>query len=233
MRVLIADDHPMMVDGLRCLLEANSFEVVGAVGDGQAAIREALRLEPDLVLMDISMPVMNGLAATRLIKAQRPEMKIVILTTSAENDDLFEAIKSGACGYLLKTTRGPAFIEALRGLELGVPPFSPGLAQLLLREFARLSGIGREGDAEMEGRGEGETVSPPHPVTAAPGSLLSERQAEVLRLVAEGLTYRQVGEKLFLSDATVRYHMIEVMHLLHLENRNQVIAYAGKLGLKG
>ncbi len=216
MRVLIADDHPMMVDGLRYLLEANGFEVIGAVGDGQAAVTRALQFEPDLVLMDISMPVMNGLAATRLIKAQRPGMKIVILTTSAEDDDLFEAIKSGACGYLLKTTRGPSFIEALRGLEQGVPPFSPGLAELLLREFARQG----NGDAEKARHGDVEGVK------------LTERQAEVLRLVAAGFTYRQVGEKLCLSDATVRYHMIEVMHLLHLENRNQVIAYAGKLGLK-
>ena len=148
MRVLIADDHPMMVDGLRYLLEAHGYEVVGAVGDGQAAVTQALQLEPDLVLMDISMPVCNGLAATRLIKALRPEMKILIVTTSAENEDLFEAVKSGACGYLLKTTRGPAFIEALRGLEQGVPPFSPGLAELLLREFARLE----EGHGERETR---------------------------------------------------------------------------------
>ena len=237
MRVLIADDHPMMVDGLRYLLEAHGFEVVGAVGDGQAAVAQALQLEPDLVLMDISMPICNGLAATRLIKARRPEMKILIVTTSAEDKDLFEAVKSGACGYLLKTTRGPAFIEALRGLEQGVPPLSPGLAELLLREFARLGEghgereTGRHGeeetrvkgdtekrDAEIRGRGDGGKVR------------LNERQTEVLRLVAAGLTYKQVGEKLCLSDATVRYHMIEIMHMLHLENRNQVIAYAGKLG---
>ncbi len=116
MRVLIADDHPMMVDGLRYLLEAHGFDVIGTVGDGQAALSEALRLEPDLVLMDISMPVCDGLSATRLIKAQRPDMKIVMLTTSAEQEDLFEAIKSGACGYLLKVTTGPGFIEALRCL---------------------------------------------------------------------------------------------------------------------
>jgi two-component system NarL family response regulator len=219
MRVLIADDHPMMVDGLRYLLEANGFEVVGAVGDGQAAVNQAIQIMPDLVLMDLSMPVMNGLAATRLIKAQQPEMKIVVLTTSAEDDDLFEAVKSGATGYLLKTTRGPSFIEALRGLEQGVPPFSPGLAELLLGEFAR-QGTGDTETASAQGRGDTEKVK------------LTERQTDVLRHVAAGFTYRQVGEKLFLSEATVRYHMIEVMHLLHLENRNQVIAYAGKLGLK-
>ena len=233
MRVLIADDHPMMVDGLRHLLEAHGFEVVGAVGDGKAAMSEALRLEPDLVLMDISMPVCDGLTATRLIKAQRPDIKIVILTTSAEHEDLFEAIKSGACGYLLKVTTGPGFIEALHGLEEGIPPFSPGLAELLLREFARL---GTE-DKETREQDDAEMQRPGDMVRASEGGVekrqLTERQTEVLRLVAAGLTYKQVGEKLCLSEATVRYHMIEIMHLLHLENRNQVIAYAGELRSAG
>ena len=224
MRVLIADDHPLMVDGLCSLLEAHGIEVAGTVGDGQAAVAEALRLEPDLVLMDIRMPGCDGLTATRLIKAQRPDMKILILTTSAEDEDLFEAIRSGACGYLLKVTSGPAFIEALHGLEQGIPPFSPGLAERLLREFARLAGErDRGGGAETRGRGEG-----------SEGRVrLPERQTEVLRLVASGLTYKQVGARLALSEVTVRYHMGEIMNLLHLENRSQVIAYAGKLGLEG
>ncbi len=223
LRVLIADDHPLLVDGLCSLLEAHDIEVVGTVGDGQAAVSEALRLEPDLVLMDIKMPVCNGLVATRLIKAQRAEMKILILTTSAEDEDLFEAIRSGACGYLLKVTRGPDFIEALRGLEHGIPPFSPGLAERLLREFARQSvgeaEIREKKDVEMERHGD--TVNPP----------LTERQIEVLHLVSAGLTYKEVGKKLSLSEVTVRYHMAEIMERLHLEHRSEVIAYAGKLGL--
>ena len=231
MRVLIADDHPLMVDGLCSLLEAHGIEVAGAVGDGQAAVAEALWLDPDLVLMDIRMPGCDGLAATRLIKAQRPEMKILILTTSAEDEDLFEAIKSGACGYLLKVTSGPAFIEALHGLEQGIPPFSPGLADRLLREFARL----RQMEGETRRGGEAETVSPspPLPVSPSPSTGLTERQTEVLRLVAAGLTYKEVGAKLALSEVTVRYHMSEIMQRLHLEHRSQVIAYAGKLGLEG
>jgi len=228
MRVLIADDHPLLVDGLSSLLEAHGIDVVGSVGDGQAALSETLRLEPDLVLMDINMPVMNGLAATRLIKARRPEVKIVILTTSAEDDDLFEAIKSGACGYLLKITSGPDFIEAIRGLEQGVPPFSPGLADRLLREFARISEtggmkkdaeIGRGGDTETEEKGEAQRPR------------LTERQMQVLRLVACGQTYKEVGIKLSLSEVTVRYHMSEIMERLHLENRSQVLAQVGKLDL--
>jgi DNA-binding NarL/FixJ family response regulator len=229
MRVLIADDHPLMVDGLRSLLEAHGIEVAGTVGDGQAAVAEALRLEPDLVLMDIRMPVCDGLAATRLIKAQRPEMKILILTTSAEDEALFEAIKSGACGYLLKVTSGPAFIEALHGLEQGIPPFSPGLADRLLREFARLAGE----DAETRRGGDTGIVSvSPRPRVPVSSSTLTERQTEVLRLVASGLTYKEVGAKLALSEVTVRYHMSEIMERLHLEHRSQVIAYAGRLGLE-
>lgn len=227
MRVLIADDHPLMVDGLRSLLDAHGFEVVGSVGDGQAAVTEALRLEPDLVLMDIRMPVMGGLAATRLIKARQPEVKILILTTSAEDEDLFEAIKSGACGYLLKVTRGPDFIEALHGLEQGIPPFSPGLGERLLREFVRQTPAPHP-TPSPSGRGaSGEGTAGRHPVC------LTERQTEVLRLVAAGLTYKEVGAKLNLSEVTIRYHMSEIMHLLHLENRAQVITYAGRMGLEG
>ncbi len=173
MRVLIADDYPLLIDGLISLLEAHGIEVAGTANDGQAAVAQALKLEPDLVLMDIRMPVMNGLAATRLIKAQRPEMKIVMLTTSAEDDDLFEAIKSGACGYLLKITSGAAFIEALHGIEHGIPPFSPGLAERLLSEFARLTekhnGETRgHGDTETRGRGDTETNSPSPRVSPSP-----------------------------------------------------------------
>jgi DNA-binding NarL/FixJ family response regulator len=227
MRVLIADDHPLFVDGVCSLLEAHGIEVAGAVGDGQAAVAEALRLQPDLVLMDLSMPVCDGLAATRLIKAQRPEIQIVVLTTSAEDEDLFEAIKSGACGYLLKVTAAPAFIEALHGLEQGVPPFSPGLAERLLHEFARLA----DAEGEMRRGGDAETVSPSPHLRVSPSVRLTERQTDVLRLVSAGLTYKEVGAKLALSEVTVRYHMGEIMRLLHLENRSQVIAYAGEHGL--
>lgn len=231
MRVLIADDHPLFVDGVCSLLEAHGIEVAATVGDGQAAVTEALRLEPDLVLMDLSMPVCDGLAATRLIKAQRPEIKIVVLTTSAEDEDLFEAIKSGACGYLLKVTAAPAFIEALHGLEQGVPPFSPGLAERLLREFARLAEAGRGENRETRTLEEGKTVSASPPLPVSPAGRLTERQTDVLRLVSAGLTYKEVGAALALSEVTVRYHMGEIMRLLHLENRSQVIAYAGEHGL--
>ena len=230
MRVLLADDHRLIVEGLSNLLAANGIEVVGSAGDGREAVAQALALNPDLVLMDLRMPVCDGLAATRLIKARRPEIKIVMLTTSAEDHDLFAAVQSGACGYLLKSISGKAFIEALRGLAEGVPPFSPGLAARLLSEFARLAG-----------QPSGLPPAPPEdaaPPTRTPAEAdqppagLTERQIEVLRLVASGLTYKEVGNALALSERTVRYHMAEIMERLHLEHRSQVIAYAGKLGLK-
>jgi len=217
MRVLLVDDHQLLVEGLSSLLAAHGIAVVGCAGDGQAAVAQALALEPDLILMDLSMPVCDGLTATRLIKAQRPEIRIVILTTSAEDEDLFAAIQSGACGYLLKSISGKAFIEALRGLEEGAPPFSPGLAARLLDEFARRAS---------------QDASPAPAAASAPAPAeLTPRQIEVLRLVASGLAYKEVGQQLALSERTVRYHMAEIMARLHLEHRSQVIAYAGKLGI--
>ena len=221
MRVLLVDDNRLMLEGLTNLLEANGIQVAGTAEDGLEGAAKAHALHPDLILMDIRMPVCDGLEATRRIKARQPEIKIVMLTTSVEDDDLFESIKSGATGYLIKNMSGVAFIEALRGLEQGVPPFSPGLAEALLQEFARLAfETGGHGDAEMGGEKEAKNRGG-----------LTERQVAVLRLVASGLGYKEVGQRLALSERTVRYHMAEVMDRLHLENRSQVIAYAGKLGL--
>jgi two-component system NarL family response regulator len=221
MKVLLVDDHRLFAEGLCDLLAAHGIQVVGTASDGHEAVAQALALNPDLILMDISMPRGNGLDATRRIKAQRPEMRIVMLTTSAEDQDLFEAIQSGACGYLIKSISGEAFIEALQGLEQGVPPFSPGLAARLLREFAR--------QAKQPGGATGREAPAP---ASQPRAELTERQTEVLRLVAAGLTYKEVGARMALSERTVRYHMAEIMAKLHLEHRSQVIAYAGRLGLE-
>ena len=221
MRVLLVDDNRLMLEGLKNLLAAHGIEVLGIASNGREGEAMAQALHPDLILMDIRMPVCDGLEATRIIKALQPEIKIVMLTTSINDEDLFDAIKSGACGYLIKNMSGEAFIEALRGLEQGTPPFSPGLAAALLEEFARLaSGTKGRGEAEKGGQGEAEKGG------------LTERQTEVLRLVAAGLGYKEVGQRLALSERTVRYHMAEIMNRLHLENRAQVIAYAGKRDLK-
>jgi len=140
MRVLLVDDHRLMSEGISNLLASHGIEVLGVASDGLEAITLMQELKPEVILMDIRMPRCDGLSATRQIKALWPEIKILMLTTSAEDQDLFESIKSGATGYLLKSISGNAFIEALRGLEQGTPPFSPGLASRLLKEFAKLSG---------------------------------------------------------------------------------------------
>ena len=222
MRVLLADDHRLMMEGVSNLLAAHGIEVVGTAANGNEAVAQALALNPDLILMDLRMPVCDGLEATRLIKQRRPDIRIVMLTTSAEDQDLFAAVECGACGYLLKSISGSAFIDALRGLEEGAPPFSPGLAGRLLAEFSRLA------QRAPHGSGASEQTSPPQ-VQSEETNALTDRQTEVLQLVAAGLTYKEVGQRLALSERTVRYHMSEIMDRLHLEHRSQVIAYAGKM----
>lgn len=217
-RVLLADDHSLLLEGLANLLDAHGVPVVGMARDGLEAIDLARKLKPDLILMDIRMPRCNGLAATRTIKAEVPDVKIIILTTSDEEEDLFEAIKSGAGGYLLKSMDAEALVECIWHAQQGVPPFSPGLAVKLLGEFARLSEQGARGEKEAQGR-----------EPAAGEKRLTERQTEVLQLVAQGLSYKEVGAKLGLSPRTIKYHMAEIMEQLHLSNRAQVLAYAGKI----
>ena len=137
MRILLADDNRLLVEGLTNLLSAHGLEVVAVASDGHEALARARVHRPDVVLMDVRMPRCDGIAATRLIKAEMPDMRIVMLTTSTDDEDLFEAIRSGAGGYLLKSVSGDELVEGLVGLEQGVPPLSPGLAAKLLQEFAR------------------------------------------------------------------------------------------------
>ncbi len=222
MKVMLVDDNRLMLEGLKSLLEVHDIQVVGTAKDGKESVSLAQELRPDVILMDIRMPVYNGLEATRLIKAQMPEAKIIILTTSAEEQDLFEAVKSGACGYLLKSMDADELVEALDQAMQGIPPFSPGLAARLLGEFARLV-TSTEADRPPSGAPKGPE--------ATPQKSLTNRQAEVLGLIAGGLTYKEVAARLNLSPRTVKYHMAEIMEQLHLQNRAQVLAYAGRMGL--
>jgi two-component system NarL family response regulator len=220
MKVLLADDHRLLVEGLTNLLGAHGVTVVGAASDGLEACEMARRVQPDIILMDIRMPRCDGLEATRCIKAAMPEVKIVILTTSDDEADLFEAIKNGASGYLLKSMDADELFDCLEQALQGVPPFSPGLAAKILAEFARL---------EIR-------PSPPAAGQAAativsPVAALTPRQVEVLTLVAQGYSYKAAGSKLGLSPRTIKYHMAEIVERLHMENRAQALAYAGKLGL--
>ena len=137
MRVLLADDHPLFRDGLATLLRARGMDVVGEASNGVEAVEKARALKPDLILMDVNMPQMTGLEATRIVKTERPETKIVILTVSDDDENLFEAIKSGAQGYLLKSLQSQAFFDLLNGVAQGEAPISRGLATKILGEFAR------------------------------------------------------------------------------------------------
>jgi DNA-binding NarL/FixJ family response regulator len=246
MNVLLADDHRLLLEGLNNLLTAHGVRVAGMARDGLEAVALARRLEPDVILMDIRMPRCDGLEATRRIKAEMPQAKIVILTTSTEDQDLFEAVKSGASGYLLKSMDAEELVEALEQAQQGIPPFSPGLAARLLHEFARLAGAApagsqgpasaslldyavRHGDPLPGVSDAGQAI----PSDAQSASRLTPRQREVLTLVAQGLAYKEVGARLGLSPRTVKYHMAEMMQQLHLEHRAQLLAYAGRAGLGG
>lgn len=214
MKILIADDHLLFVEGLQNLLEARGLKVVGVAHDGLEAVSKARSLRPDVILMDINMPRCNGLEATRRIKAELPDIQIVMLTISEDDENLFEAIKSGASGYLLKELSSRAFFEMLAGLQEGQAPFSPGLAARVLREFSRLA-----------------ESAPSASAPSAPDDALTPRQREILTLVAQGLGYKQVAEKLGLSESTIKNHMRAVMDRLHLQNRAEVMAYAARAGL--
>jgi two-component system NarL family response regulator len=223
LKVFLVDDNRLMLEGLQNLLEAHNIDIAGVASNGLDAVDLVNKLKPDVILMDIRMPLCDGLTATRLIKAQVPEAKIIILTTSTDDNDLFEAIKSGACGYLLKSIDTNELLNALDQAQQGTPPFSPGLAVKLLDEFKRFSAP-KEPISPKSSEEKTEVPS---------GSKLSARQIEVLSLVADGLSYKEVGARLFLSERTIKYHMAEIMYRLHLENRAQVLAFAGQMGLSG
>ncbi len=213
MKLLLVDDHALFLQSLKLLLSTSGYEIVGTAMNGMEALKQARTLHPDLILMDIEMPVCDGLTATRLIKAEMPGIKIVILTVSAGDEHLFEAIKSGASGYILKSQNADRFLELVRQIEQGGAALPPQLAARVLDEFARQARSLATQNAQD-----------------APAEL-TPRQVEILTLVAQGLTYPQIAAALHLSEATVRYHLGQIMDRLHLENRAQVIAYAARHGL--
>jgi DNA-binding NarL/FixJ family response regulator len=228
LRVLLVDDHSLFLEGLRNLLVSEGFNVVGLAEDGVEALAQARHLHPDVILMDIQMPRCDGVSATRLIKAELPECKVVMLTISEDEQDLFEAVKSGASGYLLKRLNAEDFFTYLVELHEGHPPFSPGLAEKILKEFShqavKLENQSAQSDpiaAQADQVQANESQDMP----------LSPRQLQILTLVAQGQTYAQVAGTIGIAERTVKYHMAEILDHLHLQNRAQVIAYAAQSGL--
>jgi DNA-binding NarL/FixJ family response regulator len=208
MRVLVADDHSLFRDGIISLLEAAGFEVVGQAGDGQAAVEAALRLRPDLVLLDITMPQMSGLEALRLIKAELPETQVVMLTVSDDDADLSEALESGALGYLLKNLSADQFFEMLDGLQRGEAAMTRQTTTRLMKGLADLS-----------------------PQRAEPVESLTQRQIELLRLVAEGMSNKAIAQTLSISENTVKYHVKNILQKLGVQNRTEAVTHAIRAGL--
>ncbi|MBI2858608.1 MAG: response regulator transcription factor [Chloroflexi bacterium] len=206
MKVLLVDDHILVRKGIAALLSTRNIEIAGEASSGVEAVEKAASLQPDLVIMDIKMPGKSGLEALREIKSILPKTKIVMLTVSEEDDDLFEAMRSGADGYMLKNLKAEEFFGLLSALEKGEKAITPALASRLISEFVR------------------------QPTPAAPEQL-TPREIEVLNLVAAGEPNRVIARRLQVSENTIKFHLRNVMDKLQLRNRTQLAAYAINKGI--
>ncbi len=209
-RIVIADDHPIVRRGLRTLINSEpGMELVGEARDGVEAIYAARTIRPDVILLDLVMPRQNGLEAIKEIKRENAEARILVLTSFADDDKLFPAIKAGALGYLLKDSSPEELLEAIRSVYRGESFLHPTIARRLISELSQ---------------------PPSLPPTSQP---LTEREVGVLKLVAQGLTNQEIAERLTLSEWTVRTHMRNILEKLHLANRTQAALYALREGLAG
>jgi DNA-binding NarL/FixJ family response regulator len=212
-RLLIVDDQRLMRDGLCTLLELEGgFEIVGEAADGQAALEAYERLQPDVVLMDIRMPGMDGIEATRRLCARWPGAHVIILTTFDDDANVFEGLRVGAVGYLLKDLSGHELAQAVRTVWKGGGLIEPSVAKRVMAEFARLHPPARKIDEGL-----------PEP--------LSERELEVLKLVSAGLSNREIGHKLGLSEGTVKNYVTSMLQKIGVRDRTQAALRGRELGL--
>lgn len=210
--VLVADDHPMWRDAVARDLTEGGFSVVATAGTGAEAVRRAAATRPRVVVLDLQMPELDGVEATRQIIAGDPTVRVLVLSASGEHADVLEAVKAGATGYLVKSASAAELLDAVRRTAEGDAVFTPGLAGLVLGEFRRMSAAPAAADDE----------EPP---------VLTPRETEVLRLVAKGLSYKEVAERLFISHRTVQNHVQNTLNKLQLHNRVQLVRYAIEKGL--
>ncbi|HEX9375013.1 MAG TPA: response regulator transcription factor [Actinomycetota bacterium] len=206
LRVLIVDDHALFRRGLQMVLDGEpDIEVVGEAADGHQAVERAQELMPDVVLMDVRMPRRSGIEATAEIRDALPHVRIVMLTVSDEEADLYEAIKAGASGYLLKEIPADEVPEAIRSVMTGQSRISPAMASKLLTEFATIT---------------------KKPSPGVPVPTLTDRELEVLKLVAQGMANRDIARELFISENTVKNHVRNILEKLHLHSRMEAVVYA-------
>jgi two-component system NarL family response regulator len=207
-RVLIVDDHALFRRGLMLVLESEpGIEVVGEAEDGVDAQTKAEATAPDVVLMDVRMPKLSGIEATRAVAAAIPTTKIIMLTVSDEEDDLYEAIKAGAAGYLLKEISIEEVADAVRAVVQGQTLISPSMASKLITEFQSLSRLAADR-------------------SQVPAPKLTDRELEVLKLVAQGMTNREAADRLFIAENTVKNHVRNILEKLHLHSRMEAVLYA-------
>lgn len=208
-RVVIADDHDLYRRGMQVVVELDGrAEVVGEASNGAEAVEVCVRLHPDIVLMDVRMPGVGGIDACRRIRAAAPDARILMLTMSDDETDLFEAIKAGASGYLLKDLPGEEVADAISRVHDGQAIIPPGMAATLLGEFSRLSQSPRPTDG------------------GTPPPQLTDREVEVLRLVARGMANREIADQLVISENTVKNHVRNILEKLHLHSRVEAAVYA-------
>jgi DNA-binding NarL/FixJ family response regulator len=207
---MVVDDHPMWRDAVARDLAQAGFEVVAEAGDGAQALRVAPAAAPDVVVLDLQLPDVSGVEVVLGLLAARPGTRVLVLSASGEQQDVLDAVKAGAAGYVTKSVGRAEFIEAVRRTAAGDAVFTPGLAGLVLGEFRRLA-----------------SASEP----AAAGPPLTDRETEVLRMVATGLSYRQIAERLVLSHRTVQNHVQNTLSKLQLHNRVELVRYAIEHGL--
>lgn len=209
-KVLIVDDHALFRRGVRNAIEhEKDIEVVGEAEDGSEALAKALALKPDLILMDINMPRCSGLEAVSAIKSELPDIKIIVLTVHDEDENLFQAIKRGAEGFLSKNARSGDLVAALRGVAKGEAAISKHMAAKMMREFARLAKI-EAGNVTGQ---------------------LTPREKQVLQNLSAGLSNKEIAQSLFISENTVKVHVTNILKKLHLQSRSQAADYARQLKL--
>ena len=219
-RILIADDHDVVRSGLRMLLRTSpEFSVTGEAADGEEAVRLVAKQKPDVIFMDISMPKLDGIEATKIIKGNHPETKVIILTVHEDEEYAFHVLHAGASGYLLKNASRKEIFEAVRSAMAGERFFSPGISKLIVDGFMKRANEGTAHNHAEEKR------------DAAAGGELTKRELEVLQFIAQGCTNRQIAEKLFLSFRTVNTHRANLMQKLNIHDTAGLVRHAINLGL--